>query len=138
MVLNGHYAASNIFLKQGIKLDTKKNCFKTYRRLFSVFTFSDGCKPIPKTDYILLFKTLYAKCEACSEEDFDGSATVQLSLVYNKNRKLILHEGSDLNAMKKMAMELAAELGTRIRDSATNRRQPQWIDVPKVVSALWR
>lgn len=136
MILKGRYAASNVFLKQGIELDTEKQCFKTYRRLFSLFTFSDACKPIPKADYILLFKTLYAKCEACSEEDFDGSATFQLSLVYNKNRKLILHEGGELNEMKTMAIDLARALGARIRDSATNRRQPRWIETTEIASTL--
>ena len=90
-IIIGKRASSNFFRKMGTQLNMEKGLYKAYE---SVFGMSSGSwKKTPKFDYILLFKTLYIKCEGCSPEDFeDGHGAVyQISLVYNKNRKLIIH-----------------------------------------------
>ena len=71
-------------------INPEKLLYKAYKRVFGID--SGTWKALPKLDYILLFKTLYIKCEGCTLEDFDNDegAIYQLSLVYNKNRKIII------------------------------------------------
>lgn len=127
MIIKGFYMASNIFVKQGIELDTLENRFRKTYKILKLFSFTDGWNNLPKLNYILLFKTLYAKCESCSTDDFENSSIIQLSLVYNKNRKLIIHESKNLHEITQMAHELSKNLSLKIRDSATDRRNPVWI-----------
>lgn len=127
MKIVGKYAASNFFLRQGLILDTEKRCYTKSNKIISLFTVNEACKNLPKLDYILLFRTLYAKCEPCEMEDFENASTIQLSLVYNKNRRLIIHESNNFNEIRKMADELALSFDLRIRDSATDRRNPKWL-----------
>ncbi len=127
MIIKGFYMASNIFVKQGIELDTLENRFRKTYKILKLFSFTDGWNNLPKLNYILLFKTLYAKCESCSTDDFENSSIIQLSLVYNKNRKLIIHESKNLQEITQMAHELSKNLSLKIRDSATDRRNPVWI-----------
>ncbi|WP_317900007.1 hypothetical protein [Aurantibacillus circumpalustris] len=74
-----------------------------------------------------MFRTLYAKCEPCEMEDFENNSMIQLSLVYNKNRRLIIHESKDLNEIRTTAGQLASSFNLKIRDSATDRRNPKWL-----------
>lgn len=127
MIITGDYAASNVFMKQGITIDLAKNCFAKFRKLFSFLKFKEGCRPLPKADYLLLFRTLYVKCESCSIEDFNDSSTIQLSIVYNKNRKLIVHESKNMSETMDMARNMAREMHLKIKDSASDRRNPKWI-----------
>lgn len=60
-------------------------------------------------------------------EDFENASTIQLSLVYNKNRRLIIHEAKIFQDITDMAKQLAQAFNLRIRDSATDRRNPQWL-----------
>jgi hypothetical protein len=127
MEITGKYAASNFFVRQGLTLNTEKKCYNISRKIISLFTFKEECKNLPKLDYVLMFRTLYAKCEPCEMEDFEDSSTVQLSLVYNKNRRLIIHESPNFDEVKIMAQQLAQSFNLKIRDSATDRRNPKWV-----------
>lgn len=129
MTISGKYAASNFFFTQGVLIDLEKRCFRMRYRYLSLFRSIASCAPLPKVSYVLLFKTLYAKCEACNIEDFEKSGLVQLSLVYGRNRRLIVNETEDRALAFAQATELAAALGVKIRDSASNRRSPTWIQV---------
>lgn len=128
MKITGKYAASNFFVQQGLVLDTDQHCYQKSNKILQLFTMNEACKKMPKLDYILLFRTLYAKCEECSIEDFENSSVIQLSLVYNKNRKIIVHESKDMDEIKHIAKELAQELKLKIKDSATDRRNPKWLN----------
>ncbi len=128
MIINGRYSASGPLYRQGLQLDTEKQCFRKTKKLFGFINLSEGCKPLPRGDYLLLFRTLYAKCEACTPEDFERSSVMQLALVYRGNRRLVLHESNDTASVLAMAEQLALLLGLRIRDSATDRRHPRWIN----------
>src|SRR5690606_39344835 len=64
--------------RSGLILDTDKKCYIKTKKIVHLFDVSDKCKPLPKFDYVLMFRTLYAKCEPCSTEDFNNSAVVQL------------------------------------------------------------
>jgi len=127
MIIKGKYAASNFIRRQGLILDTDRKCYNKFNRILSLHTFYDGCKTLPKLDYILMFSTLYAKCEPCEIEDFDENATIQLSLVYNKNRRLIIHESKNFKEIKTMASQLSQHFNLKIRDSASDRRNPKWL-----------
>lgn len=128
MKVEGKYASSNFLIQQGILLDTDKKCYNKTNKVLNLLTLKEACKALPKMNYILIFKTLYAKCESCSIEEFENSSIVQLSFVYNKNRKLIVHESKNFEEIKLLARQLAEEFNLKIKDSASDRRNPKWID----------
>lgn len=128
MKIEGKYASSNFLIQQGILLDTEKKCYNKTNRVLNLITLKETCKALPKMNYLLMFRTLYAKCESCSVEDFENSSIVQLSLVYHKNRKLIVHESKNFEEIKKMAKELALEFNLKIKDSASDRRNSKWVN----------
>jgi len=126
-ILIGKRASSNFFRKMGTLIDLEKGLYKAYE---SVLGLTSGTwKKMPKFDYVLLFKTLYIKCEGCSPEDFedDNGAIYQLSLVYNKNRKLIVHESKVKDEVFTLAEKLRLFYNIKIRDSASDRRNPKWL-----------
>ena len=128
MKIIGKYTASNFFIQQGLTLDLDKKCYSKSNKIMSLFTMQEACKNLPKLDYILLFRTLYAKCESCTIEDFDNSSIIQLSLIYNKNRKLIIHESKNIEEVTAIAKQLSTSLHLKIKDSATDRRKPKWLN----------
>ncbi len=126
MIISGKYAASNFIYQQGIQIDLQRGQFKMLRSLFGFIRLKDEWKPLPKIAYVLVFKTFYVKCEPCEQDD-THSATMQVSLVYNKNRKLIVHEATNKDEIFSIAEALASHLQLKIRDAATNRRAPRWV-----------
>ncbi len=127
-IIIGKRASSNFFRKMGTQLDLEKGLYKAYESVLGMT--SGSWKKTPKFDYILLFKTLYIKCEGCSPDDFeDGQGAVyQLSLVYNKNRKLIVHESKQKEEIFALAEKLKSFYHLKIKDSATDRRNPKWMN----------
>lgn len=126
-IIVGKRASSNIFRKMGTLLNLEKGLYKAYESVLGMT--SGSWKKIPKFDYVLLFKTLYIKCEGCSPEDFedDNGAIYQLSLVYNKNRKLIVHESKVKAEVFSLAEKLRSFYNIKIRDAASDRRNPMWL-----------
>lgn len=129
MTITGKYAASNFFVRQGLILDTVKKCYSKSYKIISLFKVQEECKNLPELNYVLMFRTLYAKCEPCEMEDFESSSTIQLSLVYNKNRRLIIHESKNFKEIKEMAKQLSQSFNLKIRDSASDRRNPKWLSL---------
>ena len=129
MIIRGKYAASSVLMQQGIILDLEKKCYTLTRKILGLFNNNDNCKNLPKVEYVLMFKTFYAKCEPCQTDEKDSPVTIQLSLVYNKNRRLIVHESKQIGEIISLAEQLATFFNVRIRDSATNRRAPKWLPV---------
>ncbi len=127
MDIKGKYANSSIALKQGIVIDLQKRIYVIITTLFGLFRFRDKPKPLPPVNYILLFRTLYNKCQSCNIADFENDSVIQLSLVYDKNKKLIVHEGYDMQYMLNLARQLSAELKVDVKDAATDRRKPRWL-----------
>ena len=125
-IIIGKKASSNLFIKTGTLINLEKLLYKAYERVFGID--SGTWKALPKLDYILLFKTLYIKCEGCTLEDFDNDegAIYQISLVYNKNRKIIVHESNIKAEVFELATKINSFLKLKIRDSATDRRNPKW------------
>ena len=127
LIIKGRRANSNFFRKMGTLINLEQGLYKTYE---SVFGFTSGTwKKMPKFDYVLLFKTLYIKCEGCSPEDFENAdnSIYQLSLVYNKNRKLIVHESKIKEEVLLLAEKLSSFYRLKMRDAASDRRNPKWI-----------
>lgn len=124
-IIIGKRANSNFFIKMGTQIDLENRLYKMYERTFGIT--SGTWKALPKLDYILFFKTLYIKCEGCSPEYFDNDkgAIYQLSLVYNKNRKIIAHESEIKNEVFLRAEKLSKYF--KIRNSASDRRTPKWL-----------
>jgi hypothetical protein len=133
MIIQGKYAASNFYYKQGIIIDLAEKTFRKVSSAFGLFRFNDTLRKLPPIDYVLMFKTFYVKCEACDLEEDSGSATYQVSLVYNKNRRLVVHEAKKAAEVKEIAMKMAQALNVRVRDSATNRRAPRWLNAGEMV-----
>ena len=126
-IIIGKRASSNFFRKMGTQLDLVNGLFKVYESFLGMT--SGSWKKAPKFDYILVFKTLYIKCEGCVPEDFeDGHGAVyQVSLVYNKNRKLIIHESKNKDEVFSIVEKLKSFYQIKVKDAATDRRNPKWI-----------
>jgi hypothetical protein len=127
MILRGKYATSGLILQRGILVNTEEKWYQKSYTFLGLLNFYSAKIKLPAATYILLFRTLYAKCEPCSLEDFDDSGIVQLSLVHSKNRRLIIHESTDKKQALEYARFLASDLKLKIRDSASDRRNPVWI-----------
>jgi len=128
MKFEGKYGGNGLFIKRRIVVDLSKKSFTKIDRIFAVLKLKDVAQPLPKVNYILMFRTLYNKCQSCSIDDFDNSSTVQLSLVHDDNKKLIVHESGNIDEIRNLAKQLAAELNVKIRDGATDRRNPKWLN----------
>jgi hypothetical protein len=128
-IIIGKRESSNFYRKMGTVLDLEKGLYKAYESVLGIT--SGTWKKMPKFDYILLFKTLYVKCEGCEPEDFDDGkkAVYQLSLVYNKNRRLIIHETKLKDEVFSLAQKLSSFFHLKIRDAASDRRNPKWIGI---------
>lgn len=110
-------------------IDIEKRVYKLQESLFGLFKWG-AFKPLPKIDYVLIFRSLFVKCEDCSvdESENNPNAYFQISLVYNKNRKIVVEETKDKAEAFALAMEVASGLKTRLRDSATVRGKSIWLD----------
>lgn len=125
----GKREALNNWVRQFITIiDVEKRLFKLQEGLFGIFKWGDF-KPLPKIDYVLVFRSLYAKCEDCSIEDTDvnPNAYYQVSLVYNKNRRIILQETRSKSSAFDLAKKTALALKTKLKDSASNKSQSTWL-----------
>lgn len=127
MFVTGKYASSNTFYKQEVILDLNQKCLRQNNTFLWFFVFKAKCTHLPLIDYVLIFRTLYAKCETCSIEDFNNSSLLQLSLVYNKNRRIIIHESQNQTEIFNKAKLIAESLNLKIRDSASQRNKSIWI-----------
>jgi hypothetical protein len=125
-IIHGHRAGSNWLRKSGVLLDVKANRFMAYESILGLR--SGEWKPLPKPEYILVFRTVYVKCEDCNLEEFENvhRGHFQVSLI-NKQRRTIIHESKNKQEVFDMAKRLSEIYQLPIRDSATNRQKPQWL-----------
>lgn len=86
-------------------------------------------KPLPKLDYVLIFKSFFAKCETCSVDDFKTNeyAYYQVSLVHSKNRKLIVHETKNKETAFDFSLNVAQQLNLKVKDSVSTRGKSSWL-----------
>jgi hypothetical protein len=126
-LIKGNRAGSNWLRKSGTVLDLEKGLYMQFESILGLV--SGIWKTLPSSDYILIFKTMYVKCEDCNLEDFekDFKGYYQISLVY-KQRRLIVHESKNKEEVFDLANKLSALMNLPVRDSASDRRQPKWLN----------
>jgi hypothetical protein len=116
-----------ILFQKYLEVDTEKKEFRRIHGLLYIFRFKDKPEKLPNADYLLLFKTLYVKCETCTPEEFEKNGVYQLSIVYNKKRKFVLHVSSNKNEVFDKARMLSEIWNLKILDSASQRGKSVWL-----------
>lgn len=128
-IITGHREALSNWLRQfKTIIDLKKRAYKIQEGLLGIFKWGDF-KPLPKLNYVLVFKSFFAKCEACSIDEYENNPNsyYQVSLVHNQNRRIIIHETRSKDEALNFGRNLATKLNTRLKDSASNTRQSSWL-----------
>lgn len=128
-LITGKRIAISNWMRQFVTIiDLEKRLYKLQEGLFGIFKWG-AFQPLPKIDYVLVFRSLFAKCEACSMDEYENNpnAYFQVSLVYNKNRKIVIEETRDKEKAFATAMEVASGLKTKLRDSASVRGKSTWL-----------
>lgn len=130
LIIGKRGALSNWIRQFATVIDIDKKMYKIQEGLLGVFKWG-AFKPLPKIDYVLVFRSLFAKCEACSLEQYENNpnAYFQVSLVYNKNRRIIVEETKSKEEAFALARAVAVGLNTRLRDSASIRGQSSWLSL---------
>lgn len=128
MIVGKRKAISNWFRSFMTFIDPEAGLFKVQETVFGLIKLGNF-QPLPKVDYVLIFRQFFAKCETCTfEEDEQNSRLYyQVSLVYNKTRRIIVHETLSKEEAFKMGKSLAQPFNSRIRDSATLRGKSLWL-----------
>lgn len=128
-VIVGKRDALSNWIRQFVTIiDIEKRAYKIQEGLLGIFKWGTF-KPLPKIDYVLVFRSLFAKCEACSLEEYENNpnAYFQVSLVYNKNRRIIVQETKDKKDAISLARAVASGLKTRLKDAATTAGKSTWL-----------
>lgn len=128
-LVSGHRGAlSNWFRQYTLVIDPIKGSYTQKNTWFGVFRFT-AAHPLPPIKYVLIFRQLFAKCEPCEMGEFedDGLTWYQVSLVYGRYRRIIVHETRSRKAAFEKATTLGTLLGKKVLDAATNRRSSQWL-----------
>ncbi|MDP1801273.1 MAG: hypothetical protein Q8L81_07975 [Bacteroidota bacterium] len=128
LIIGKRDALSN-WLRQFVTIiDIEKRMYKLQEGFLGIFKWGTY-KPLPKIDYVLVFRSLFAKCEACSIEEnaTNPNAYFQVSLVYNNTRRIIVQETKNRDEAFMLAHEVASALKTKLRDSATTFGKSTWL-----------
>lgn len=128
-ILIGKRAALSNWVRQFVTvIDIDKGMYKIQEGLLGIFKWGTF-KPLPKINYVLVFRSFFAKCEACSIDEFENNPNsyFQVSLVYNNNRRIVFHETKNRDEAFEFAREIASGVKTRIKDSATNTKVSKWL-----------
>ena len=129
LIIGKREAVSN-WLRQFVTIiNIEERIYKIQESFLGVFKWGEY-KPLPKIEYVLVFRSLFAKCEACSIEEFENNpnAYFQVSLVHNKNRRIILQETKNKNEAFDIAKNIASGLNTKIKDSASTLGKSVWLN----------
>ncbi len=120
--------ALNNWLRQfRVFIDLEQKLFKVEEGLLNIFRWGKY-EPLPKLNYVLVFRSFYAKCEACSLDE-NADSYYQISLVHNKNRRIITHETKNKSEAFKIAEQLAKGLALNIRDAASVPGKSSWKNI---------
>lgn len=105
-----------LLLVEGSEFDFETN---KYRQIKSILGFSIGTwKPIPKIDYISVFKTNEkTTLRQTSAEANVVKEVIKLNLFYNKNKKIEAYNTYNKEDGFEKAEQIAALLNTRILDA---------------------
>ncbi len=128
LIIGKRDALSN-WLRQFVTvIDLEKRVYKLQEGLLGIFKWGTY-KPLPKIEYVLVFRSLYAKCEACSIEQSENNpnAYFQISLVYNKNNRIIVQETRNKDEAFTLARKVASGLKIKLKDSASTMGKSMWL-----------
>lgn len=128
LIIGKRKAVSN-WLRQFVTiLDPEKKVYKIQESLLSLFKWGEY-KQLPKIDYVLIFRQIFAKCESCPVDEIEKSnaSFYQVSLVHNGNRRIIVHETRNREEAFEMAEKAGIALHARIKDNATTRGKSFWL-----------
>jgi hypothetical protein len=121
----GYRKALNNWLRQfRTFIDLDHKLYKIEESLLNIFKWGKFV-PLPQLNYVLVFRSFYAKCEACSLDE-NADSYYQISLVHNKNRKIIMHETKNKSEALTFAGKLAKGLDLSIKDAASVPGQSSW------------
>ena len=129
LIIGKRDALSNWIRQFATIIDPEKRIYKLQEGFLGIFKWGTF-KPLPEIDYVLVFRSLFAKCEACSLEqniNNNPNAYFQVSLVYNKSRRIVVRETKNREEAFTLAGEIATGLKTKVRDSATTFGQSNWV-----------
>ncbi len=129
LIIGKRGALSNWIRQFTTIIDFEKRVYKLQEGFLGVFKWGEF-KPLPKIDYVLVFRSLFAKCETCSIEENanNPNAYFQVSLVYNNNRRIIVQETKNKDEAFALAREVSTGLKTKIKDSATTFGKSTWLN----------
>ncbi len=127
-IIGKRTALSNWIRQFATIIDIEKRMYKIQEGLLGVFKWGTF-KPLPKIDYVLIFRSLFAKCEACSLDEYENNpnAYFQVSIVHNKNRKIVVEETKNKEKAFALANAVAVGLNTKLKDSASVRGKSTWL-----------
>ncbi len=124
-IIIGYRKALNNWLRQfRTFIDPERRVYKVEESLLNIFRWGKF-EPLPQLNYVLVFRSFYAKCEACSFDE-NADSYYQISLVHNKNRKIIAHETKNKAEAFTIAEQLAKGLGLTMKDAASVSGQSSW------------
>lgn len=116
-------AISNWFRKFGTDIIPFANKYRVNESLLGIFNWSEE-RPLPKIEYVLIFKNVFAKCEACSVDEFENNihAYFQVSLVHHKNRRIIVHQTKNKQEALNIAQALSQQFNKPLKDATTKSK----------------
>ncbi len=124
-IIVGVRKALNNWLRQfKVYIDPGQKLYKIEEGLLNIFKWG-RFEPLPRLNYVLVFRSFYAKCEACSLDE-NADSYYQVSLVHNKNRKIITHETKDISEAFTVAEQIAKGLSLSLKDAASVPGKSSW------------
>jgi len=78
---------------------------------------------LPKIDYVLIFRHVFAKCENCSVDSFENNihAYFQVSLVHGRNRRIVVHESKNKQSSLDIGNALSQALHVQLKDNTIKK-----------------
>ena len=124
-IIIGVRKALNNWLRQfRTFIDLENKVYKIEESLLNIFKWGKY-EPLPQLNYVLVFRSFYAKCETCSMDE-NADTYYQISLVHNHNRRIITHETKNKTEAFTFAENLARGLSLSIKDAASVPGQSTW------------
>ena len=72
LIIGKRDALSNCIRQFVTIIDIEKRAYKIQEGLLGIFKWGTY-KSLPKIDYVLVFRSLFAKCETCSLDEYENN-----------------------------------------------------------------
>jgi hypothetical protein len=116
-------AISNPLIRFRTIVDLKDRRFMKQEIVVGLLKWGEY-EPLPRLDYVLVFKNYFSGCEACVKDEYE-KMFYQVSLVHHKNRRIIVHETKDLTEALSYARLLSERLNLSLKNASV-REKPFW------------